>query len=352
MFKFKILAQTAFSLLCCQVGYGKGQDMVVSREKIVTHLVNTGQFQTIKDWNIIFSYLEENEPQNVKIDFNSEYVDLDRDGRISERDQGFFNPASTVKTAIAGLVLEELKENNFALSDRYGQMRGERTTFGDDLRLMQLLSDNDATNRLILFLGFDAINERMKAKGYSVFTVERLMMGQGTLVPSPPLEVYSQGRVIHRPGKPTNWKSRCEEASGKSGNCASQHELIKIMGSIINKGTNPESFDIRDGDRAWLSDVMSKTPREFGFDYPDDWNRFIQSKKEELVGESGKLFSKGGVALWSKTWTDSSYLVTEDHRRITLVITVRPPEEVTQAQAFPFMANLALSLKKLASEYL
>jgi hypothetical protein len=71
-----------------------------------------------------------------------------------------------------------------------------------------------------------------------------------------------------------------------------------------------------------------------------------------LVGEKGKMFSKGGVALWSKTWTDSSYLITDDHRRISLVITVRPPEDVTQAQAFPFMAKLAVSLKQLAAEFL
>lgn len=352
MSKFRIAVHLAFSLLCCEFGYGKGQDMVVSHEKVVSYLGSTGQMETVKDWKIIFSYFEESETQNIKIDFDSEYIDLNRDGKISERDSGFFNPASTVKTAIAGLVLEELRDRNFQLTDRF-RIKGKAwTTFGEDLKLMQLLSDNDATNRLILFLGFDAINHHMKNKGYSIFTVERLMLGQGTLVPSPEIEIFSRGELILQHEKPTTWKSRCEEAPGKSGNCASQFELIKIIGSILNKNSQFGTFDIRDGDRAWLADIMSKTPKEFGFDYPDEWNRFIHSKKFELVGEKGKLFSKGGVALWSKTWMDSSYLITDDRRRISLVITVRPPEDITQAQAFPFMAKLAVSLKQLAAEFL
>jgi hypothetical protein len=190
----------------------------------------------------------------------------------------------------------------------------------------------------------------MNQLGFHEYTVERLMLGKGTLIESPPYEVKTDGKLIQRPRRPVTVTSRCEEAPGKSGNCSSQADLLNIL-LLLAHPTAKNGFDIRESDRFWLLNIMSKTPKSLGYDYPDDWNRFLQSRQEDLVGQHGRLISKGGVALWSKTWTDTSLILSDDGRRIAVSITVFPTEDVTQKVAFPFMADLALALKTFAKNY-
>jgi len=344
---------TLFGILSAVGGVSRlarAEDIVVPRADIEALLAKTGRLETMKAWNVTFSFWELKDGQRVRLDYGSRYEDTNKNSKIDGSDEGFFNPASTVKTAIATLVLEELKKNAIKLSDSYRAAGMEWTTFESDLQMMQVLSDNEATNRLLLFLGFDLLHSRMNQLGFHEYTVERLMLGKGTLIESPPYEVKTDGKLIQRPRRPVTVTSRCEEAPGKSGNCASQADLLNIL-LLLAHPTAKNGFDIRESDRFWLLNIMSKTPKSLGYDYPDDWNRFLQSRQEDLVGQHGRLISKGGVALWSKTWTDTSLILSDDGRRIAVSITVFPPEDVTQKVAFPFMADLALALKTFAKNY-
>jgi hypothetical protein len=325
-------------------------DIKVPQSDIDSFLTRTGRMQTIKDWKVLFSFWEIRDRGLVRVDYGSLYEDTNLNSKIDGGDQGFFNPASTVKTAIAALVLEDLKRYDFELSDSYRAVGQEWKTFESDLELMQVLSDNEATNRLIMYLGFDAIDSRMKELRFNHFSLERLMLGKGTLIESPAHEVKSKEQIVFRPARKVSIKSRCEEALGKIGNCASQEDLLNVL-LKLNDLSQDKSFDIRTSDRKWLFGVMSKTPKELGYDYPDDWNRFLQSKQDLLVGPRGRLISKGGVALWSKTWTDTSLIQADDGRRMLVAITVMPPEDVTQKMAFPFMADLAFDLKSWVLNY-
>jgi hypothetical protein len=325
-------------------------DIKVPRSDIESFLTSTGRMQTIRDWKVLFSFWEIRDRGLVRVDYGSLYEDTNLNSKIDGGDQGFFNPASTVKTAIAALVLEDLKRYDFQLSDSYRAVGQEWKTFESDLELMQVLSDNEATNRLIMYLGFDAIDSRMKELRFNHFSLERLMLGKGTLIESPPHEAKSRDQIVYRPARKVSVKSRCEEALGKIGNCASQEVLLNVF-LKLNDLSQDKSFDIRTSDRNWLFGVMSKTPKELGYDYPDDWNRFLQSKQDLLVGPRGRLISKGGVALWSKTWTDTSLILADDGRRMLVAITVMPPEDVTQKMAFPFMADLAFDLKTWVLNY-
>ena len=338
------------SSVCVVSPVAQAEDILVPRSDIETLLTKTGRMDTVKNWKIKFSFWEWKDGHRIRMDYGSRYQDSNRNSKIDASDDGFFNPASTVKTAIAALVLEDLKKNDLKLSDSYRAVGGEWNTFEADLQMMQVLSDNEATNRLLLFLGFDAIHSRMNQLGFHDISIERLMLGKGTLVESPAYEVKTEGKLIQRLGRPVSMASRCEEAPGKVGNCASQENLLDILQLLANP-TATHGFDIREGDRNWILNIMSQTPKSLGYDYPDDWNRFLQSKKNELVGERGRLISKGGVALWSKTWTDTSLIQSDDGRRMAVSITVFPPEDVTQKVAFPFMADLALALKSFAKNY-
>ena len=328
----------------------QAEDILVPRSDIEMMLTKSGRMDIMKSWNIKFSFWEWKDGHRIRVDYSSRYQDTNKSSKIDAGDDGFFNPASTVKTAIAALVLEDLKKNDFKLSDSYRAVGAEWTTFESDLQMMQVLSDNEATNRLLLFLGFDAIHLRMSQLGFQDYSIERLMLGKGTLLESPPHEVKVDGKIIQRPARPVSITSRCEEAPGKIGNCASQENLLDIL-QLLATPTATKGFDIREGDRSWVLNIMSQTPKSLGYDYPDDWKRFLESKKMELVGDHGRLISKGGVALWSKTWTDTSLIQSDDGRRMAVSITVFPPEDVTQKVAFPFMADLAVALKSFAKNY-
>ena len=344
-----------FRVLLTLVGFLPIQSVIgkpaASQLQVEEFLKQKNFMDKVKEWKVVFAASEifSNKFHDAgDFQYQSNFIDSDRNGKMNEADQGFFNPASTVKTAIACLILETLNQKNFELEALYRSQNDEQwRSFGEDLEKMQVLSDNEATNRLILFLGFDEITNRLKSKGIVDFSIDRLMLGRGSLIVSPAYQVMSSSGFFSFPEKRVYRSSVCEEAAGKIGNCASMGSLIEVMKRL----TNPEifqsnGFDFRESDRVWLLTRMSQTPKELGYDYPDDWNRFLSSRKMDLVGMGGKLISKGGVALWSKTWTDQSYLVTASGRRIHLVIAVRPPEEVTQKEAFAWMADLAVEFTR------
>lgn len=322
---------------------------ILSNEELKGILEKQGLLKTIGEWRVLFAALDVTHKPNRKISWKSDYIDSNNNQIMDDDDEGFFNPASTIKTAIAALVLEWLNQHGIPRKARYAAEGCESFMIEDDLRSMQVISDNPATNRLIMLLGFDEIDRRLITKGISNFSIERLMLDGGTLVKSPAHRLNYDSQVWNFPSNEVTRVSRCHECSGRPGNGASMDALIEIMMRITQPHEFPgQSFDLRENDRLFLLDAMARTPSDQGFgEYRDDWNRFLHSLEKELVGRNGRLISKGGVALWSKTWTDQSYLVTEDGRKVHMVISVRPPEEILQTEAFPWMAKLALALMNL-----
>lgn len=100
----------------------------------------------------------------------------------------YFNPASTVKMPLAFLALEKLRQlgidrNTPMFTDSaYG---GQSSVYSDTsaanglpsiahyIKKVFLVSDNDAYNRLYEFIGQQAINERLWAKGYPRMRITR-----------------------------------------------------------------------------------------------------------------------------------------------------------------------------------
>jgi len=106
------------------------------------------------------------------------------------RPREYFYPASTVKLPTAALALQKIRAlNRSTLADATqpltretplridsafaGQTRvvadssarGYRPTLGNYIRKVLLVSDNDAFNRLYEFVGQQALNEQLRAKG-------------------------------------------------------------------------------------------------------------------------------------------------------------------------------------------
>src|SRR3954469_21547777 len=87
----------------------------------------------------------------------------------------YFYPASTVKMPTALLALERLNKLNIAGLDKYSPMKIDssylypsiQTSVADCVKLIFLVSDNDAFNHLYEFLGQQYINEQLHDKGYT-----------------------------------------------------------------------------------------------------------------------------------------------------------------------------------------
>jgi len=177
------------------------------------------------------------------LNINAEYRDSNRNGIMDGEDAGWFAPGSTVKVAIALAAIE---------------VNGGRDGIESQLKAALVVSDNRAANQLIERVGgIEALNQILETRGFQHLIVGRFM---GEEIGSDP---------------------RCSER-GRPGNCASASDLIRSLKAVAEGGI----FQIGDRDREWLLDVLSATPRELGFDKPDDYCRFLRMPGPQKCGIS------------------------------------------------------------------
>jgi hypothetical protein len=110
-------------------------------------------------------YTQINRNSNGKISFNEYQYNVDS--------KKYFYPASTVKLPIALLVVEKLNSMNLTSdSIHFGfDKKGSSLHFQKEISKLFALSDNDASNNLLEFIGFDYLNSKMKNKGLMPFSV-------------------------------------------------------------------------------------------------------------------------------------------------------------------------------------
>ena len=304
--------------------------------------------EKMESWNgkALFVKVDEtlSPPQLRYYYYNSLYQDANQNGVQDPGDIGFFNPASTVKVSLASLVLETLAELAVTRQAEYrvaGSNRWYR--FEEDIRRTLVISDNEATNRLILWLGFDNINHRLAQKDLPQLTINRLMLDEGTLIPSPAFEMRFEGEITQRNAAPVSISPSCYETQEKVGNCATASDLLLGLMQIVH----PEYFSsdgtgsLSEEDRAWLLSTMSRTPREEGFDYADDYCRFLTATENQIAATNGKMLSKCGVALFTNTYTDLSYIETDTGEEYYLLLSLSPPRRTREAQIFQYMNQVA-----------
>lgn len=325
-------------------------------EKLSTILQQAGRLDQMQAWDgkALFVHIDDTQepPQFQVYSHRARYRDTNRNRKQDGEDEGFFNPASTVKVAIAALVLEQLKQRNVGRDAQY-RIAGTSTwrTVADDLKKMLIISDNDAANRLILFLGFQYLNQTLRDRGLQHYTVTRLMLNRGTLIDSLPIELRSQDTLIQIPRRTVTDTFDCYEVGETSGNCASAHNLAGIWLRFMYPIAFPpdEQFDLRPTDRAWMQRVMSQTPQQLGFDYEDTFCRFLDPLGKAIAHQSGRLLSKCGIGLFSYTFTDSSFLETDQGQKYVIVFAVTPPKTVSKAQIIDWLNETSqLILQRLS----
>ncbi|MCM1983545.1 serine hydrolase [Lyngbya confervoides] len=277
---------------------------------------------------------------------NAIYADSNQNQYQDAEDKGFFNPASTIKVGIAALVLEKLNQLDLPRDSTY-QFANSNTpiSIAEDIRKALIISDNDATNRLIQFLSFDALNHTIQAKAIPSFMVNRLMLDRGTLTDSPAITLQSGDTTQQLPAAAATESYPCWEKDQTLGNCATAQDLLSILTRITYPQWFPpeQSFNLRPGDRAWLQETLSQTPQQAGFPgYADNYCRFLQPLSQQQGWAN--LQSKCGVALFSHTYVDTSVIQTQQGDQYFVILALSPPRSLSEAQVLHKMNQILAQL--------
>lgn len=312
-------------------------------------ILERGSFiEQMKSWNGKALFVKVDEAQTpTQFDYyyyQAIYQDTNGNKIQDSNDRGFFNPASTVKVGISALVLEQLNQMKLPKETEYRILGSSRWySTNEDIKKVLIISDNEAANRLILFLGFQNLNLRMRAKGLNSFSINRLMLNQGTLIDSPAFELRFQKTITQFDQQTISQNFSCWEVGKKLGNCASATDLVEILIRLVQPDvySSEEQFNLREEDRLWLQEVMSYIPKKAGFNYEDTFCRFLHPLSQKIAYKTGKLLSKCGVGLFSHTFVDTSFLKTDEGQKYYIVFAVNPPQNVSKNQAINWMNTVS-----------
>lgn len=254
-------------------------------------------------------------------------------------DQNYFYPASTVKFPIAVLALEKLnKTDTLSLETRY-YIEGDsvENSFAEDISKIFSVSDNHANNRLLEFLGQDAINKGLHNKDIAKVRISHRLGIQSDDVTTKPLVVYHNDSTtsVTRPTinavpKPLQLngilkgKGYYEKDSlflepfdfslKNYYPVSSQHEVMKRV-IFPERFTKEERFDLDEAQREFLLKAMHTLPRELGFDtdeYYDGYCKFfIYGDTKARIPDDIKIYNKVGFAYG--TLTDCAYIRDSTH---------------------------------------
>ena len=246
----------------------------------------------------------------------------------------YFYPASTVKFPVAVLALEQLNHNDSIDRNTPFQVTGDTliTTFEKSISEIFAVSNNQANNRLVEFLGQDAINERLRGIGVTPARIANRVGARSDDLATKPLVLFIDENA------PVTYKGTLNTAATP----LQMHRLTKGIGyqagdSLINEAFDfsmenyypiqaqhgvlkrvifPESFspdqrfDISDEQRSFLLAAMHKLPREVGYDateYYDSYGKFfLYGDSKDEIPSYTKIYNKVGYA--HGTLTDCAYV--------------------------------------------
>lgn len=248
----------------------------------------------------------------------------------------YFYPASTVKFPIAVLALEKLNQIDYINRDTRFYVEGDtiESTFAKEVSKIFAVSDNEANNRMVEFLGQDAINQRLGQIGIKPVRIShRLSTDNADEITTKPLVIYLNDSTtttlegsINTPPKPLKidniekGKGYLVEDSLMSGPFSfalknyypviAQHAVLKrlVFPEVFEES---ERFDLSDDQRELILSAMHTLPKAVGHDpvvYYDSYVKFFMfGDTKEDMPEHIKIFNKVGYAYG--TLTDCAYIL-------------------------------------------
>lgn len=249
-------------------------------------------------------------------------------------DNNYFYPASTVKFPIAVLAMERLNEtDSLDIHTRY-YVEGDsiESTFATDVMQIFTVSDNLANNRLVEFLGQDAINSSLSHKGIVPVRIAHRLGYHSDNTGTKPLIIYlndstsgmTQPTINTAPeplhlNKITKGKGYYEEGAlieepfdfsmKNYYPISAQHDVLKRV-IFPQNFSREEQFHLSDAQRKYLLDAMKTLPRNAGYDskeYYDSYCKFfLFGDTMDSIPSHMEIYNKVGFAYG--TLTDCAYI--------------------------------------------
>ncbi len=263
---------------------------------------------------------------------NDGVVLTDHDFQVNARN--YFYPASTVKFPIAVLALEKLNRTDTLDMDTRFYVEGDsvETTFAKAISKIFAVSDNDANNRLLEFLGQDAINDGLKTKGIAPVRISHRLGYHADDVTTKPLIVYVNDSTTAITRPTINAEPQPLQLDGIRKGIGfyrddalvnepfdfslknhypidAQHGVLKRV-IFPEKFDKEERFDLNSAQREFLLTAMHTLPKVVGYDpveYYDGYCKFFMyGDTQTAIPEHIKIYNKVGFAYG--TLTDCAYI--------------------------------------------
>ena len=257
------------------------------------------------------------------------------DYNFQVKDSNYFYPASTVKILTAVLALEKLNEMDSL--DLYTQFYVEgdslETTFANEISKIFAVSDNEANNRLLEFLGQDRINQSLKDKGIAAVRIShRLSTENAFEVTTRPLIAYLNDTTttwlkpsVNKPPVPLALNGIKKGTAYYEENTlinepfdfslknyyplSTQNEVLKRI-IFPEQFPKNERFNLSPDQHSFLLKAMSDLPKNMGYDemdYYDGYCKFFMfGDTRDTIPKYLKIYNKVGNAYG--TITDCAYI--------------------------------------------
>ncbi len=258
----------------------------------------------------------------------------------------YFYPASTVKFPAAVLALEKLNQRDALDQDTRFYVEGDsvETTFAKAVSEIFAVSDNDANNRLIEFLGQDALNSGLEEKGIRPVRIAHRLGQHSYALTTKPLIIYQNDSTTAILEGTFNTAPETLELKGiKKGSGYYEEDSliaepfdfslknyypIQAQQGLLKRVIFPqnfsseERFDLSKGQRDFLLNAMHTVPRKVGYDpeeYYDGYCKFFMfGDTKENIPEHIKIYNKVGFAYG--TLTDCAY-ITDTQNDVEFMLT-------------------------------
>jgi hypothetical protein len=247
----------------------------------------------------------------------------------------YFYPASTVKFPIAVLAMERLNQTDTLNRDIRFYVEGDtvESTFATDILKIFAVSDNDANNRLLEFLGQDAINKGLAEKGIGPVRISHRLGVHSDDMVTKPLIIHMNDTMLGTTLPTYNSApmplalQKIKKGNGYYEEDSLIHQPFDfslknyypvdaqygVLKRIIFPEQFPEEqrFDLSGEQRDFLLTAMHTLPRHAGYDpveYYDGYCKFFMfGDTKENIPEQIKIYNKVGFAYG--TLTDCAYIV-------------------------------------------
>lgn len=328
-----------------------------------------------EDYELQIIYTQIIRTKNNKVTF--------KDFTFNLNSNHYFYPASTVKFPIAIMALEKLNTiPNTAVSNQF-KIDGNPNTFrfSEEVSKIFAVSDNEASNNLFEFIGFDYLNNGMKAKGIKPFRVNHRLSTSNsgsktikaiTLLKEDQTQVVFPSYTTQK--YPPLTLSKIKKGTGYMHNdtlvkepfdfSEKNYYPLESMHNTLKRIIFPENFkkserfQITEKDREFILFSMQNLPKNAGYDpveFYDGYCKFFMfGDTKENIPTSIKIYNKVGDAYG--TLTDCAYIVDAEKKiefMVSATILVNKDgifnDNVYEYDTigFPFLAELGRQLYNL-----